>query len=236
MQKVLNQLVERLQKAHGERLVSVVLYGSAASGDHHGRYSDINILCVLAGITPQELGHSEPIFRWWRGLENPAPLLLSNHEVRTATDCFAMEFHDIKSRHRILYGEDVVASLAIDDSFYRAQVEYELRSALLRLRQKASGLLSEKDLLRRLLIDSISTFCVLFRHALVLHGEEPKFLKREVIDLARQKFGIRTEPFDRILDVREERAKPRELEPLPVFEQYLKEISVVIDAVDALEK
>ena len=58
----------------------------------------------------------------------------------------------------------------MDDSFYRAQVEHDLRAKLLRLRQKAAGMLSDEDLLRRLLADSLSTFCVLFRHALHLSG------------------------------------------------------------------
>jgi len=35
MENVLNQLLEKLTKALGGRLVSVVLYGSAASGNHH---------------------------------------------------------------------------------------------------------------------------------------------------------------------------------------------------------
>ena len=236
MERILNQLLERLQKAHGERLVSVVLYGSAAAGDHHSRFSDLNILCVLSDITPRELADSEPVFRWWREAGNPSPLLLSRQEFETCTDSFAIEFHDIKSRYRILYGDDIVAPLALDDSFYRAQVEHELRAKLLRLRQKASGVLSDKELLRRLLLESISTFCVLFRHALVLHGSEPKFKKREVIEQARTVFGLDPEPFERLLDVREERAKPRDLEPLPVFEQYLKGIAVVIGAVDSLEK
>ena len=39
-----------------------------------------------------------------------------------------MEFHDIKDRHTILFGEDLVASLDIDDRFYRAMVEHELRA------------------------------------------------------------------------------------------------------------
>ena len=56
MDKLLAQLVERLQKAYGERLVSVVLYGSAAAGDHQAKFSDYNILCVLSEITPRELG------------------------------------------------------------------------------------------------------------------------------------------------------------------------------------
>ena len=115
---------------------------------------------------------TEPVFRWWREQGNPSPLLLTEHEVQTSTDCFAIEFHDIREHHRILYGRDVISPWKSIDSFYRAQVEHELRAKLLRLRQKASGILSDKDVLRRLLVDSVSTFCVLFRHALILHGVE----------------------------------------------------------------
>ena len=66
MDKLLQQLVERLQKAYGTRLVSVVLYGSAATGEHQPKFSDYNVLCVLSEITPRELAGSDEIFRWWR--------------------------------------------------------------------------------------------------------------------------------------------------------------------------
>lgn len=236
MERVLNQLLERLQKTYQDRLVSVVLYGSAAVGDHHGRFSDLNILCVLRQVTPRELAESAPVFRWWRELDNPSPLLLSAEEVRTSTDCFPIEFHDIRERHRILHGEDLFADLEIDNSFYRAQVEYELRSKLLRLRQKAAGALGDKDLLRRLLADSLSTFCVLFRHALVLSGVPARFEKRQVIAQAAEKYGLDPAPFLALLDLREQKIKPRDLDPGPLFEKYLKQIQVVVDAVDRLEK
>jgi nucleotidyltransferase-like protein len=236
MENLLNQLLEKLTKTFGGRLVSVVLYGSAASGDHHEGFSDINVLCVLDQITTRDLEASEPVFRWWREKKNPAPLLLTEHEVQTSTDCFAIEFHDIQRHHRILHGKDVISTLVVDDSFYRAQVEHDLRAKLLRLRQKASGALSDKDVLRRLLAESVSTFCVLFRHALVLHGVEAKMKKRDVVDQAREKFGIDPEPFTKLLDLREERIKARELEPVTLLDAYLKQISVVIDAVDRLEK
>src|ERR1039457_2011116 len=77
MDKLLTQLIANLQKAYGERLVSVVLYGSAAAGDHHAAFSDINILCVLSEISPRELGAGEDIFRWWREQGSPSPLLLT---------------------------------------------------------------------------------------------------------------------------------------------------------------
>jgi|SRR5579871_232746 len=236
MDKMLDQLVGKLRKAYGERLVSVVLYGSAADGDHHPKYSDFNILCVLSAITPRELSESEQIFRWWREQGSPAPLLLTEHEIETSTDCFAIEFLDIQQQHRVLHGKDVVAALPIDRCFYRAQVEHDLRAKLLRLRQKASGMLSDADLLRRLLVDSISTFCVLFRHALALHDVAVSARKRDVIERARDRFALDAAPFERLLDIREERVKPREVDPRALLGSYLEGIGKVIDAVDRLEK
>lgn len=236
MEKVLNQLVERLQKAYAERLVSVVLYGSAAADDHQARFSDFNVLCVLTEATPRELTSAEETFRWWRELGSASPLLLTEQELASSTDCFAIEFNDIKRQHRVLYGKDVVTPLVLNNRFYRAQVEHDLRAKLLRLRQKACGMMSDSDLLRRLLLDSVSTFCVLFRHALVLHGVDTPGTKRAVIESARQHFGIDSLPFERLLDVREERVKPRDVEPVLLLPSYLQGIFTVIAAVDRLEK
>jgi hypothetical protein len=236
MHKALTQLVDKLRNAYGERLVSVVLYGSAADGDHHPKYSDFNVLCVVSAITPRELRDGEAIFRWWREQGSPSPLLLTEHEIATSTDCFAIEFLDIQQQHRLLHGKDVISSLVVDRSFYRAQVEHDLRAKLLRLRQKASGLLSDPDFLRRLLLDSISTFCVLFRHALALHGVTVTARKREVITKARDHFGLDVVPFEKVLDVREDRLKPRELDPVALLGSYLEAIGKVIDAVDRLDK
>ncbi len=236
MERILKELVDRLTKTYQDRLVSVILYGSAAVGDHHGRFSDINVFCVLKQLTPRELEESEPVFRWWREHNNPAPLLMSEQEVVASTDCFPIEFRDMKERRRVLAGADVVAELEIGNSHYRAQVEHELRAKLLRLRQKAAGVLSDRNLLLRLLMDSLSTFCTLFRHALVLAGGEPVYEKRVVVERAASRFGIDPATFAALLDLREMKAKPREVEPRKLFEQYLNQINAVVDAVDRLHK
>ena len=236
MEKLLTQLIGKLQKAYGERLISVVLYGSAAAGDHNADFSDINILCILSEISPKELAAGEEIFRWWREQGSPSPLLLTENEVLTSTDCFAIEFHDIQRQHRLLQGRDIITALAIDDSFYRAEVEHDLRAKLLRVRQKAGGMLSNPDLLLRMLLDSISTFCVLFRHALILQGSDAPLLKRDVIQRAREVFAFDATPFEKLLDVREGRLKPREIDPVRLLASYLTGISQVIDAVDKIDK
>ena len=228
MEKLLSQLVEKLQKAYGERLISVMLYGSAACGDHQPKYSDINVLCVLVAIAPRELAACEEISRWWRERASSALLLMTEREVSESADCFAVEFTGIERSHRLLYGKDVVSSLAIGRPYYRAQVERELRAKLLRLRQKAAGMMSRPDLLRRLLLDSVSTFCMLFGHALTLRGVDAPRTRREVTALAREHFQIDAAPFEKLLDVREGRIKAREADPVALLGAYLEGVDAVI--------
>ena len=234
MDGLLEQLVERLRRSFGDRLVSVVLYGSAASNEDHSGYSDLNVLCVLTKTGVRELADAESLFRWWRGEGNPAPLLMSENELQNATDSFAAEFHDMQKQRRVLHGPDVIAGISIDTSFYRAQIEHDLRSKQLRLRQKAAGILSDDDHLRRLLVDSVSTFLVLFRHALALHGVDAPTGKRDVLERARERFAFDPAPFESLLDIREKRIRPREVEPVGLLGPYLDGIASVIDAVDRL--
>ncbi len=236
MDKVLQQLVERMTKTFGDRLVSIVLYGSAAGGEYDGAYSDLNVMCVLRQITIAELRDSEPVFRWWRAQHNPSPLLLSEEELRTSTDCFPIEFHDMKERRRILHGPDVVEPLVIDDSFYRSQVEHELRAKLLRLRQKAAGVMFDDELLRRLMAESVTTFIVLIRHALRLAGNEVPFARPGILEQAAAHFHIDLEPFHTLLEWRAAKQAPKSAPARRLLETYLAQIDSVIVAVDAIAK
>lgn len=236
MEKKLNELIERLKKAFGDRLVSVILYGSAAGGDYQESFSDLNIFCVLTEITPAELAASEPIFRWWREGGNPAPLLMNRSEVGPSTDCFPIEYQDMKERRRVLHGDDVVEALAVDRRYYRAEVEHELRSKLIRLRQKAAGVLHDPELLVRLMADSVSTFLVLGRHALLLGGHTCGIDKRGTVSRMAADLGIDGKPFETLLDVRDRKIKAKSLDATAVFGQYLKSIQSLVGAVDHLDK
>ncbi len=87
----------------------------------------------------------------------------------------------MQEHRQVLFGKDVIAELVIDRSFYRAQVEHELRAKLIRLRQKAAELLADAGKLTKLMTESVSTFCVLGRHALLLSGAPAKWKKAEIV-------------------------------------------------------
>ena len=236
MQEKLTALVERLKPAFGERLASVILYGSAAAGDYYEHSSDLNILCVLSELTPHELSQSEPVFRWWRQQGNPPPLLLSEEEVRSSTDSFPMEFHDMQEHRRVLLGRDVIAELAIDRSFYRAQVEHELRAKVIRLRQKAAELLGNSERLTKLMVDSISTFCVLGRHALILSGNPPKWKKKEIVESLEDAMRMGLGATNEILAIRSDPKRKAPSDAAVLFADYLKEMTALVGFVDKLDR
>ena len=70
----------RLREAFGERLISVVLYGSAARGDYREGVSNINLLVVVrdAGAATLRLGSA--LAREWAEAGNPPPLILGEEE------------------------------------------------------------------------------------------------------------------------------------------------------------
>lgn len=236
MEKKLSELIARLQQAFGDGIVSVILYGSAVMGDWSAESSDLNILCVLDRISPQELAASNKVFRWWRDQGNPPPLLLTAEEVRTATDCFPMEFHDMQEHRRVLLGGDVIQDLVIDKSFYRAQVEHELRAKQIRLRQRAAEAIDNSGKLLKLLADSISTFCVLGRHALILSGNTPRWKKPEVIAALEQAMGTPLSAATEILSIRDSGKLGPGKEAVDLLGRYLAEVDAIVRFVDGLER
>jgi hypothetical protein len=236
----LKELVAKLENAYQDRLVSVILYGSAAAAPgkeaHRNAFSDLNVLCVLKHVTPRELGDGEPILRWWRGHGHPSPLFMSEEEAHNSADSFPVEFRDMQERRKVLYGVDVIADLHIDPKYYRAQLEHELRAKLFRLRQQAAGVLSDDAALMKLCLESVSTFCVLGRHALAAAHIEVPHERRAVVERLGAAMKADMAPFTALLDLRESKPGAASGEPAELFAAYLESVRKLVEFVDGLEE
>lgn len=235
MEEKLDEIVEKLKAALGNKLLSVILYGSAASGDYHGGYSDLNILGVTSRLGVAELALCEPVVRWWKQAGNPAPLLMTLEEVKRSSDCFPIEFHDMIERRRVLYGVDAIAGLEVRRVYYRAQLEHELRSRLFRLRWMAASVLNDRKALLKLMLDSVSTFLVLLRHAMLLSGVTVANRKRDVARTLSE-LGAEPRPFETLLEVREGNMPPDGIDVIPLFQAYLEQIEGLVRVVDGLDE
>ena len=167
----LDELVTQLRSAYGAQLSCVVLYGSAAAGEHVPKKSDYNVLVLLARIEAGALAAASAVARAWRAAGNPPPMTMMVDEWRRSADVFPMEYADILERNRVLYGTAPFDGIAISREHLRLQLEQQVMGKLLQLRQGA--LLAGTDGGRQadLIAASISTILVLFRAVLRLKGE-----------------------------------------------------------------
>lgn len=232
MEKDLNELVTKLKETAGANLKSVVLYGSAITGEFHPKYSNLNVLCVLERLDAAALEKLNPAAAWWVEKGHPAPLLFTVEELRRFADVFAIELLDIKAGHRVLFGEDVFVALAVPMTLHRAQVGRELESSLIRLRQSFLARRRGRKALLQLMTASLSTFATIFRHALIALGEQAPAQKREVFDRLAKLIGLDAGAFHAVLDVREGKRKERDLDVEATFRSYLEGVARVTDEVD----
>lgn len=230
MEKELSELVEKLKQAAGANLRSVVLYGSAASGEFQPQHSDLNVLCLLGRLDAAELAKLNSATSWWARKGHPAPLVFTLEELRRSADVFAIELLDIKTSHRMLHGEDVFSGLEVPMNLHTHQVERELHTNLIRLRQAFLAAPGDTKALGRLMNESVSTFVALFRHALIALGERPPQGKRAAVDALAMLLGFDAGGFHAVLDTREGKRGSQDVRE--VFASYLAAVMRVAEEVD----
>jgi hypothetical protein len=193
----LDDLVTQLRSAYGAHLSAVVLYGSAAAGEHIPKQSDYNVLLLLDKVDWSSVASASAVARAWNEAGNPPPMTMTVDEWRRSADVFPMEYADILERHRVLHGALPVEGITVSRENLRLQLEQQVMGKLLQLRQGA--LLAGTDAKRQteLIAASLSTMMVLFRAVIRLHGEKPEgdnlALSQRVASLA----GFDATPFAR---------------------------------------
>jgi len=231
-EKQINEFVGRLQQSAGKNLESVILYGSAANGEFHRDFSNVNLLCILRETSFATLAAIAPAVEWWAGQKHHTPLVLTREELERSTHVFSIEFLDMQQRHRVLFGEDVLGGLQIPMHRHRAQVEYELREKLILLRDHLLVAVGNQRRMWDLLLRSLPSFITLFRHTLIALGDSTPRSKREAVQALSARIQFDSSAFLQLLDVRERKAEPKQFDVKDVFARYLLGVQQVTVAVD----
>jgi hypothetical protein len=224
------KMVEELKGLLGTRLVSVVLYGSGAGGDHAGKNSDINLLVVTHRLQTKELlGLSKAVLPWTKQ-GNPAPLLLTQEHLKDFVDVFPVEMLDIQHNHLVLLGPDPVEGLGVSHDHLRVELEHELQGKLLRLKTRSTLTEARPGLMEKLMVESLSTFLVLFKGALRLYGVQPPVNKMEALRKLKEHVAFDAEAFE-VVDRLKRGEKIKNLDVAAAFEKYLGAIEDIVDNV-----
>jgi hypothetical protein len=231
-QKQIDELTKRMEGAAGNNLVSLILYGSAASGEYDPKLSNLNIFAVLRDTSFKALEALSLVAGWWAQQKQPPFLVMSLLEVERSTDVFTIEFMDMKRHHRLISGDDVLSGLSIPMHLHRVHVEYELREKLVLLRQRMLVAGGDDKKLWDLLLHSVPSFATLCRHAAIALGHDQNANNREAIRNLASLLNSDLSAIESVLDVREHKAEPVKIRVHELSRRYLAAIEHVTQAVD----
>ena len=232
IEKSIDEFVKRVREAAGANLESIILFGSAVSGDFHSGLSNLNMFCVLHDCSFAALQALAPVAKWWEKQKQPPPLCMTRKELKRSTDVFTIELLDMQQHHRVLFGEDVVQGLQISLHVHRVQVEYEMREKLILLRQQVLLASGNSSRLWDLLLRSAPSFGTLFRHALIALGDSSPPGRRGAIEVLSKRVGFDPAAMNQVLDVREKKADSKKIDINELVARYLAAVEKVAAAVD----
>ncbi|MGQ9477766.1 MAG: hypothetical protein ACUVRH_04665 [Candidatus Bipolaricaulia bacterium] len=233
---LLNSFTREVRELYGDDLLAVILYGSAVGPEYIPGVSDLNLLVVLKEVGPRQLAKGfKYVARWRKSRLNP--LFLDPSYIESSLDSFPIEFLEMKERHLLLWGEDLLEGLEVPRENLRLQCEQELKGKWLKLRQAYLETAGDARELRRLLIASLSPFAVVLSALLRLKGfpiPPREFL--EVLAQIEAAFGLELDAFRRAYQLKQGYANPGRRELLDLFAQYLEEVRRLAQAADQLFK
>lgn len=232
MEDLLQELAQRLAQAAGDNLQAIVLYGSAVTGEYRKNHSDLNVLCVLHRTATEDLEKLHEPLAWWKRKGFPIPQVFTEVELRASADIFAIELLDMKAHHRMIHGEDFFDGLHVPTKLHKLQVERELRTNLVRLRQGILSVPPKDRVLVSLMDAAVSAFVTLFRHALLAFGEPAVTSKREVVQRAAEIANTSPDAFLAILDVHEGKRKAAAINAQETLRGYTDLVEGMTNAAD----
>ncbi len=233
IKNILGVYIQRLQDIYRSNLVSVILYGSAASGEFVDKHSDLNLLVVLKSADVVFLKGISGLMRHFR-LCMIKPVFFTESYILNSTDVFPIEFMDMRENHAVLYGQDILENIHIDLKNLRFQCEHELKAKLIHIKQRYLMLNKSGAALKDLLFKSFTSVTHILRNALKLKGKHPSYQKEDVLKEIFLEFKINLDAWKQIFAAKNKqiKLKPQDIDAL--FFDFVKDLEKITEAVDAL--
>jgi predicted nucleotidyltransferase len=227
----LERFARALEAAAGDNLVSLALYGSAATGTAR-EDSDVNLLLVLRDAGSTALGALSPALHDWIKAHERPPLIFSQRSWRAAADVFPLEVEDIRSGHRVLRGTNPVVDLTTTSANQRLELEREVRGRMVQLRAAYAASATDGKALTDLVAESCRGLIPLFRAAVRLAGATPSPESRDLVgqiaDLAATDAAAFDWPLARVSGARVPALTARDARAA----RYLDAVDAFVDYVD----
>jgi hypothetical protein len=115
---------QQVAAALGGRLVSLLVYGSAARSGADAVRGSINTLLIADGVDERLLATLAPVVADWERGGHPPPIILAESEWHASADAFAIEYEDIRAAHRVVAGRNPWSGVTVAREDVQRQLEH----------------------------------------------------------------------------------------------------------------
>jgi len=228
---IVDELVGDYRAVLGERLLSVVMYGSAVTHEYNPAVSDINIAIVLDDNSMEQVSKCLSICKKWARRRVSVPFFMTRDYIQRSLDSFPVEFLGIQHDYRVLYGDDVFAAIQIDREHLRIQCERELKGAALHLRSEFIRGMGLPRRIHGLFISSIRSLLPVFKALLVLAGRQIPTTKADIIAAVEDLYRLEASVLWKVYDAGMRRPR-RSYGDL--FEKYVHAVDTLVAGIDTM--
>ncbi len=182
------ELINECKKTLQDNLVSVINFGTEEKTN--------NVLIVTKTLKFEDLEKIKPVIHKYSKRTKVVPILFTEKGLIDGADVFPLEFLDIKYPHKAVFGDDVIEKIKFDKKHIRRQLEFELRSKLIHLRE--NYIWGNKKGLKNLLKSAIPSVMPLFYGLLFLKDVKPSIELNSLFDKVHEIYEVDTSLFRKI--------------------------------------
>jgi hypothetical protein len=228
--EIIEGLVSDFNFVLGDNVVSIAMYGSAVTHEYKPGISDINIVLILKDDSIQSISKCSTVAAKWNKSRVSIPFFMTGKFIASALDSYPVEFLDIKSNYRIIYGEDLFEHIDIKREHLRLQCERELRGISLHLRRSFIEYGHNSKALVHLLTVSFKKLLPVLKAMILLNDRHIPKLRSDIVMAIEDIYNLGASALSEIMHPAGKNGNSGYWNDL--FDRYAKTIDNLIDNID----
>ena len=233
--QVVDWILESVAVTVGGNLHSLILFGNHADSAETpiGIGGPLQILIVLDKVDLPVLQELRDVFAQSRLSQSVSPMILSADDLRSSADVFPITYMEMKRRHILLSGKDVLADIEIRQDHLRLRCEQELKNLSLRLQSALLTRGTRPTQLLEAMRRGYSAYSRAVRATLVLMDGDENVSDDDLPKIAEAQFQLKAGVLARVAELCAASERGNEVVSA-AFQEFLLVVNQTAAHVDAL--
>ena len=222
----LSQYVQHVSQLAGGRLLSLTVYGAAATALFDPHRHRVRNALVLDRFDLEFIRRLAGHGARYGKLSLAAPIIMTPNYIQRSCDTFALELLDIQQQHQTVLGKDYFVDLPFQAEHVRLQCERELKMFHVGMHQGLLASLGKENYLADLTADIAEGLLRVLRGMAWLHGETKPTSSAELIAHIERRLGRQLHGLQAVLLATDRTGWPR-------FQQFYEDVESLELSIDA---